>query len=81
MNRAIFCTILITILLTPMHGLSAADSGLDDRMVKGILQDRVDKAKHGTCIVVGILDEKGSRVVSYGTASGPASAQAGALPY
>ena len=46
-------------------GTFAQNSQSDDGAVKAMLQDRVEKAKHGTCIVVGIVEEKGSRVVSF----------------
>ena len=58
-------------------GTFAQNSQSDDGAVKAMLQDRVEKAKHGTCIVVGIVEEKGSRVVSFGTLNGPGSPQAG----
>src|SRR5262245_15856312 len=40
-----------------------------DDEVKNILQDRIDRAKRGVGIVVGLVDEKGTRVITYGNAS------------
>ena len=40
-----------------------------DDEIKNILQDRIDRAKRGVGIVVGLVDEKGTRVITYGTAS------------
>ena len=40
-----------------------------DEEVKNILQDRIDRAKRGVGIVVGLVDEKGARVITYGNAS------------
>ena len=40
-----------------------------DNEVKDILQDRIDRAKRGVGIVVGLVDEKGARVIAYGKAS------------
>jgi len=37
-----------------------------DDEVKNILQDRIDRAKRGVGIVVGLVDEKGARVITYG---------------
>lgn len=40
-----------------------------DDEVKNILQDRIDRAKRAVGIVVGLVDEKGVRVITYGKAS------------
>jgi serine-type D-Ala-D-Ala carboxypeptidase/endopeptidase len=40
-----------------------------DEQVKSILQDRIDRAKRSLGIVVGLVDEKGARVITYGKAS------------
>jgi CubicO group peptidase (beta-lactamase class C family) len=46
-----------------------ARTGVTDDEVKNILQDRIDRAKRGVGIVVGLVDEKGARVITYGKAS------------
>jgi len=43
-----------------------ARAEVTDAEVKSILQDRIDRAKRGVGIVVGLVDEKGTRIVSYG---------------
>jgi CubicO group peptidase (beta-lactamase class C family) len=46
-----------------------ARAEVTDDEVKSILQDRIDRAKRGVGIVVGLVDEKGTRVITYGKAS------------
>ena len=46
--------------------LVAKAAGPDDAAIKTVLKERIDKAKQGVGIVVGIVDEHGSRVISYG---------------
>lgn len=46
-----------------------ARAEVTDDEVKNILQDRIDRAKRGVGIVVGLVDEKGARVITYGKAS------------
>ncbi|MBK7600246.1 MAG: serine hydrolase [Acidobacteria bacterium] len=46
-----------------------AQTGITDGEVKSILQDRIDRAKKSVGIVVGLVDEKGTRVISYGKPS------------
>ncbi len=59
-------------------GLSEADkaaavlppkAGFSDDEIKAILRERIDIAKRGVGIVVGLIDEKGTRIVSYGKPS------------
>jgi serine-type D-Ala-D-Ala carboxypeptidase/endopeptidase len=45
---------------------TALAQNLTDDEVRSILQDRIDRAKKSVGIVVGIIDEKGARVISYG---------------
>ena len=40
-----------------------------DDEIKGILQDRIERAKRSVGIVVGVVDEKGARVISFGKPS------------
>src|SRR6185369_7618589 len=46
-----------------------ARAEVTDNEVKSILQDRIDRAKRGVGIVVGLVDEKGTRVITYGKAN------------
>ena len=46
-----------------------ARAEVTDDEVKNILQDRIDRAKRGVGIVVGLVDEKGTRVITYGKPS------------
>ena len=59
-------------------GMSEADkaaaalppkAGFSDEEIKAILRERIDIAKRGVGIVVGLIDENGTRVVSYGKPS------------
>jgi len=46
-----------------------ARAEVTDEEVKHILQDRIDRAKRGVGIVIGLVDEKGARVITYGKAN------------
>jgi serine-type D-Ala-D-Ala carboxypeptidase/endopeptidase len=54
--------------------LVVAQTDVVDDKIKNILQDRIDRAKKSVGIVVGLVDDKGTRIVSYGKPS-HASAQ------
>ena len=57
---------LVAALLLPA-ALHAEPSALPtDEQVRQILQQRIEKDKRGVAIVVGLIDEKGSRVVAFG---------------
>jgi serine-type D-Ala-D-Ala carboxypeptidase/endopeptidase len=60
--------ILLPVILLPLfaHGLQAADEMATDAEIKNLLHDRIETAKQGVGIVVGILDEKGRRIIAYG---------------
>ncbi len=65
MNRkGHFCLIRLALLWLALPRLLAAEDFTD--AVRSYLQQRVDAQKMSGCIVVGIVDEHGSRVVSYG---------------
>src|SRR5262249_50901474 len=49
--------------------LVVAQTDTVDDKIKGILQDRVDRAKISVGIVVGLIDETGTRIVGYGKPS------------
>jgi CubicO group peptidase (beta-lactamase class C family) len=62
----------VSLLLIAISFLSAqipARAEVTDSEVKSILQDRIDRAKRGVGIVVGLVDEKGTRVITYGKPS------------
>ncbi len=46
-----------------------ARAEVTDAEVKSILQDRIERAKKSVGIVVGLVDEKGTRVITYGKPS------------
>jgi D-alanyl-D-alanine-carboxypeptidase/D-alanyl-D-alanine-endopeptidase len=46
--------------------LGRAQERPDDAQLKTLLRDRIDTAHAGVGIVVGIIDEKGTRIISYG---------------
>jgi len=43
-----------------------ADAFPDDAQVTSMLQDRIDKVKRGVGIVVGLVDARGTKIISYG---------------
>src|SRR5215510_10064599 len=61
-------SLLITVILPPTRVI-VAQTGIADNEIKSILLDRVDRAKRSVGIVVGLVDEKGMRVISYGKPS------------
>jgi D-alanyl-D-alanine-carboxypeptidase/D-alanyl-D-alanine-endopeptidase len=67
-NRAVILALLISLALLPAR-VTRAQAGVTDDEIKKILQDRIDVAKKGVGIVVGLVDDKGVRVISYGKPS------------
>src|SRR5215510_572003 len=61
-------SLLITVILPPTRVI-VAQTGIADDEIKSILLDRVDRAKRSVGIVVGLVDEKGMRIISYGKPS------------
>jgi CubicO group peptidase (beta-lactamase class C family) len=64
-NRAVIVTLLISLASLPAR-VTRAQAGITDAEIKSILQDRIDVAKKGVGIVVGLVDDKGVRLISYG---------------
>ncbi|HEY1170519.1 MAG TPA: serine hydrolase [Verrucomicrobiae bacterium] len=64
-------TLLIAVIVISfvMPHLAGAQERPDDVALKNILRERIDTAHAGVGIVVGIIDEKGMRVISHGTFS------------
>jgi CubicO group peptidase (beta-lactamase class C family) len=65
MNHLLTSLLLACVTLAP--GLNAAENELSDADIKAILRARVEDANKAVGIVVGIVDERGSRIISYGT--------------
>src|SRR5437868_7977377 len=66
MNRhrtRLVSTILLLLLSQSVVGAQVAPA---DQDVRAILQDRVEQSKRNVGIVVGLISDKGTRVVSYG---------------
>lgn len=57
---------LLLLLWLPHSALAAAEVEPTDAYIRAILQERVDQSKRNVGIVVGIISEKGSRIISYG---------------
>lgn len=68
-NRAVtlvmMATLLVLLAVLPV-GVTRAQTGITDDEIRKILQDRIDVAKKSVGIVVGLVDDKGIRIVSYG---------------
>jgi serine-type D-Ala-D-Ala carboxypeptidase/endopeptidase len=60
--------LLSLLIFSPTH-VATAQGELTDDEIRSILQDRIDRAKKGVGMVVGIVDRHGMRVISYGKAS------------
>ena len=56
------------IIFSPTQMIIAQTDSVDDE-IKSILQDRIDHAKQSVGMVVGLIDEDRTRIVSYGKAS------------
>lgn len=69
-------TIAFLLISVCLLGLSWADAqtALTDDEIRAILKDRIDRAHRGVGIVVGIVDEKETRVIGYGKASADSTA-------
>jgi serine-type D-Ala-D-Ala carboxypeptidase/endopeptidase len=67
-SRVGIISLLITVILPPTRVI-VAQTGIADDEIKSILLDRVDRAKRSVGIVVGLVDEKGTRIISYGKPS------------
>jgi len=70
-----FNLVLLTVALTTISSLAPAgrtpiaQAELTDDQIKSILRERIDVAKKSVGIVVGLIDEKGTRITSYGKPS------------
>ncbi|HKO96024.1 MAG TPA: serine hydrolase [Pyrinomonadaceae bacterium] len=62
--RVLIATLLVSFLLPA--GVARAQGGITDDEIREILRERIDVAKKSVGIVVGLVDDKGIRIVSYG---------------
>lgn len=62
--------VLLGSVLLRLPGTAVTHSEITDDEIKSILRDRIDRAKKSVGIVVGLVDEKGTRILSYGKPSG-----------
>src|SRR5262249_42668525 len=56
----------VAVLTAILTGRVLAEPPMTDAEIKQVLQDRIDRARRSVGIVVGIVDDKGSRIISYG---------------
>jgi len=70
LTLAVLSQAVVLLSLVPLHDRPSAltTQGTDDE-IKSILRDRIAFAKKSVGIVVGLIDDKGTRVVSYGSPS------------
>jgi serine-type D-Ala-D-Ala carboxypeptidase/endopeptidase len=67
-NLAGIILLLVSVILFPSW-VPVAQTEITDGEVRSILQDRVDRAKKSVGIVVGLVDDKGTRIICYGKPS------------
>jgi D-alanyl-D-alanine-carboxypeptidase/D-alanyl-D-alanine-endopeptidase len=65
MNPTIAASLFLSVMLFAVISPRAAENPTDDE-IRAILGERIDTAKKGVGMVAGIIDEKGTRTVSYG---------------
>jgi serine-type D-Ala-D-Ala carboxypeptidase/endopeptidase len=61
--------ILLSVLLLVVPRCLQAQERLTDEQLTGLLHERIDNAHAASAIVVGIVDERGARIISQGTVS------------
>lgn len=61
--------LLLSLLISLLTHVATAQPEMADDGIRSILRDRIDRAKKGVGMVVGIVDDHGTRVISYGKAS------------
>lgn len=67
-NRLAISILLLVLVVLPVR-VSRAQTSLTDDEIREILRNRIDVGKKSVGIVVGLVDEKGTRIISYGKAS------------
>ena len=68
MKQRLALIIGVTLMALSGH-MTLAQTRITDDEIRNILRDRVDRAKKNVGIVVGLVDEKGVRVIAYGKPS------------
>lgn len=63
MNWLIHKLIVVILFLLAVPFLNAAENLPADSEIEVILRERIDTAKQGVGIVVGLVDEKGQRII------------------
>ncbi|HEY0320335.1 MAG TPA: serine hydrolase [Pyrinomonadaceae bacterium] len=66
MNKKLASLVLIILFLLLPLSTASAQNEPDDAYIRGILQERVEKSKRNVGIVVGLISNKGTRIISYG---------------
>lgn len=61
--------LLLVSVISFLSCVTVAQTEISDGEVRGILQDQVDRAKKSVGIVVGLVDDKGTRIICYGKPS------------
>jgi CubicO group peptidase (beta-lactamase class C family) len=69
MNRLIRSLMIVILFLCAARFLRAAENPPSDSEIEAILRERIDTGKQSVGIVVGLVDEKGPRVIRYGKLS------------
>jgi len=64
-RRVATVLLLVSLVLLPAQ-VSQGQGGLSDNEIREILRNRIDVGKKSVGIVVGLVDEKGTRIISYG---------------
>ena len=67
-NRTLIVALLLSLIVLTAR-VTRAQAGPTDNEIREILKNRIDVAKKGVGIVVGLVDEKGIRIISYGKPS------------
>lgn len=77
MNKVMACIVSLVLLISQGFSKAAAQTEPDDAYVRNILQERVEKSKRNAGIVVGLVSNKGTRVISYGKPARESRAEVG----
>jgi serine-type D-Ala-D-Ala carboxypeptidase/endopeptidase len=54
------------IAMFPLPPMAKAETPMTAEEIRNVLKDRIDRARRSVGIVVGIIDEKGTRIIAYG---------------
>lgn len=66
MNQITRLLLPVILLIAFTQCARSADPAMSDEAIKNLLRERIDTNHKGVGIVVGILDEKGQRIIAYG---------------